>query len=562
MLPPTSRYLLPTALQPLMIDAESPLLHFYPEDFLLDQNEKKQDWEAIVLLPFIEEQLLLNSITKYYTHLDANEQIRNQHLPSVCFKTSSTFHPASNILANNPYFPSLQQTRAICTEYPIDYYRPDGLTFKHGRFDENQMIHFPKFPVLNVLPYQFEFKKGVVNLFESQSKSTTLVLKLTHQPDPDCIIYNDQWDEKDTDSSPPFQITNRQLLIERYLGKRVFVNWPHFEYGIICAISDFRNFHTWSNIPGGSYFTFRPSANEDNQDNKNFSQTPIYVSRYPFEISDENNKPITIKTYPLDTIQMQMEYTKAININRRYETRQGVSIGPIPLLFYVSPLIGYRTKCLANSDKCQTTMCFSNQALAYPLQTTIFTLPNYKYHLFQYPQTIDDYFQPNEIVYSLQTPYYSCMGYVQQIIKDNTGKNIIECRMEPSDIINQPDLHSSSNRLSRLQLNYWTAQQVAEYLQTMPFVISKLTGTIIVTTGTGRRENINRINVGFSWKANKPVKQVKNQNRFIDKNHCSFLALWLYEKRRASMVLFRCSRAYHLGLYVTVRIHSIIRINY
>jgi 5'-3' exoribonuclease 1 len=508
-LPPTSRYLLPTALQPLMIDAESPLLHFYPEDFQLDQNEKKQDWESLVLLPFIDEQLLLNSIQKFYTNLDPSEKNRNQHLPSLCFKSSSTFHPCSTILSNNPYFPSLTQTRAICTEYPIDYYRPDGLMFKHGRFDENNMIYYPKFPVLNILPYKFDFKKGVVDLFDSRSKSTTLVLNLTNQTDTDCIIYNDKWDPKESENSQPFQITNRHLLIERYLGKRIFVNWPHFEYGIVCAISDFRHFYTWSNIPGGSYFSFRPLTSDDNPDNKNFSQTPIYVSRYPFEVSDENSKSITNKVYPLDPTQAQMEYTKAININRRYENRQGVTIGPIPLLLYVCPLIGYRTKCSTTTDKCQTTMCFSNQALAYPLQTSIFTIPNYKFDLFQIPQTIQENLQINDSVFALQTPYYSCMGYVQEINKDASGKYMIECRMEPSDITNQPDIHSLLNRLSRLQLNYWTAQQVAEYLQTMPFVISKLTGTIIVTTGTGRRENISRINVGFSWKANKPVKQVK-----------------------------------------------------
>lgn len=507
-LPPTSRYLLPTALQSLMVDAESPLLHFYPEDFQLDQNEKKQDWEAIVLLPFIDEQLLLNSIKKYYTNLDTKEQSRNQHSSSLCFKSTSKLHPVTNAFANNPYFPPLKQTRAICTEYSVNYYRPDGINFIHGRFDETKMIHFPKFPVLNVLPFEFEFKKGVVDIFESQSKSTTLVLNLKHKPDTDFITYNDKWDPKDSDNSQPFQITNRQSLIERYLGKRVFVNWPHVEYGIVCAISDFRHFYTWSNIPGGSHFTLRTSANDDHQDSKNYTQTPIYVSRYPFEISDENNKSITSKVYSLDAAQIQMEYTKAININRRYENRQGVNIGPIPLLLYVSPLIGYRTKCSPTSDKCQTMMCFSSQALAYPLQTTLFNIQNYKYDLFRFPQTIHEYLNTNDPIFTLQSPYYSCMGYVQQVVKDNTGKYTVECLMEPSDIVNQPDIHSLSNRLSRLQLKYWTAQQVAEYLQTMPYVVSKLTGTIIVTTGTGRRENINRINVGFSWKANKPVKQV------------------------------------------------------
>ena len=91
----------------------------------------------------------------------------------------------------------------------------------------------------------------------------------------------------------------------------------------------------------------------------------------------------------------------------------------------------------------------------------------------------------------------------------------------------------------------------------MPFVISKLTGTIIVTTGTGRRENTNRINVGFSWKANKPVKQVNRINiqlRIKIILICLFysIALWLYEKGRANMALLRCSSTYYFGLYFTV----------
>ena len=521
-LPPTSRYLLPKVLQPLMVNSDSPLLHFYPEDFQLDQNEKKQDWEAIVLLPFIDEQLLLNSIQKYYSILDTNEQNRNQHKASLAFKSSSTLYPTTDLLANNPHFPPLKQTCAVATEYPVDFYRPPGLRFKYGRFDENHMIHFPKFPVLNVLPYEFEFKKGIVDIFDSRSKATTLVLNLSHRPDSDLISYNEQWDPKDNDTTQqPFQIINRQSLIERYLGKRVFVNWPHFEYGIVCAITDFRHMYTWSNIPGGSFFSFQPSNNDEPVDMKNYSQTAIYVSRFPFEYSEENVKSINMKSFPLDSAKAQMESTKAANINRRYENRQGVCIGPIPLLLYVCPLVGYRTKCSINSDKCQTVMCFSNQAFAYPLQTTVTTIPNYKQDLFSIPQTIHENFHLNDTVFSLQSPNYSCLGYVQQITKDNNGKYLVDCRMEPSDVLNQPDIHSLTHRLSRLQINYWTAQQVAEYLHTMPSIVSKVTGSIIITTGSAGRGNVSRINVGLSWKANRPVKQLYGYTKKEDQ-------VWFY----------------------------------
>jgi 5'-3' exoribonuclease 1 len=45
-----------------MTDSSSSIIEFYPHDFELDLNGKKQDWEAIVLIPFIDEQRLLDAM--------------------------------------------------------------------------------------------------------------------------------------------------------------------------------------------------------------------------------------------------------------------------------------------------------------------------------------------------------------------------------------------------------------------------------------------------------------------------------------------------------------------
>jgi 5'-3' exoribonuclease 1 len=45
-----------------MYDANSPILDFYPEKFEEDLNGKKQDWEAIVKIPFIDEKRLLKAM--------------------------------------------------------------------------------------------------------------------------------------------------------------------------------------------------------------------------------------------------------------------------------------------------------------------------------------------------------------------------------------------------------------------------------------------------------------------------------------------------------------------
>jgi 5'-3' exoribonuclease 1 len=42
-----------------MSDSMSPIIDFYPKDFEADLNGKKQEWEAIVKIPFIDEKRLL-----------------------------------------------------------------------------------------------------------------------------------------------------------------------------------------------------------------------------------------------------------------------------------------------------------------------------------------------------------------------------------------------------------------------------------------------------------------------------------------------------------------------
>lgn len=45
-----------------MVDANSPILDFYPTEFEQDLNGKKADWEAIVKIPFIDEKRLLKAM--------------------------------------------------------------------------------------------------------------------------------------------------------------------------------------------------------------------------------------------------------------------------------------------------------------------------------------------------------------------------------------------------------------------------------------------------------------------------------------------------------------------
>lgn len=63
-LPPRSADFLPHPMKELMVMPESPVADFYPPDFETDMNGKRNSWEAIVLIPFIDEKRLLAEVRK------------------------------------------------------------------------------------------------------------------------------------------------------------------------------------------------------------------------------------------------------------------------------------------------------------------------------------------------------------------------------------------------------------------------------------------------------------------------------------------------------------------
>ena len=63
-LPPQSATLLPKPLAELMIEPSSPLTEYYPLDFTSDANGKRQSWEAVVEIPFIDADTLLGTVNQ------------------------------------------------------------------------------------------------------------------------------------------------------------------------------------------------------------------------------------------------------------------------------------------------------------------------------------------------------------------------------------------------------------------------------------------------------------------------------------------------------------------
>jgi 5'-3' exoribonuclease 2 len=87
----TSRFHVPLELQKLMTDKDSPIIDFYPMTFEIDMNGKRMAWQGVALLPFIDENRLLEAMQPYYAQATEEEKRRNSLGYDILFV--SEHHP-------------------------------------------------------------------------------------------------------------------------------------------------------------------------------------------------------------------------------------------------------------------------------------------------------------------------------------------------------------------------------------------------------------------------------------------------------------------------------------
>ncbi|KAG2138024.1 hypothetical protein DEU56DRAFT_347236 [Suillus clintonianus] len=128
-LPAASMDHIQQAYQDLMYDSNSPILDFYPIEFEQDLNGKKQEWEAIVKIPFIDEERLLRAMNSRAHRLTPEERRRNDFGTSTKFSFNpgeSTVYPSSL----PDFFPPIY--RFTCKMESFDLPTLDGLHLVPG----------------------------------------------------------------------------------------------------------------------------------------------------------------------------------------------------------------------------------------------------------------------------------------------------------------------------------------------------------------------------------------------------------------------------------------------
>ncbi|CAF0877622.1 unnamed protein product [Adineta steineri] len=111
--PPQYANYLPKQWQQLMLDKESPIIDFYPSDFKIDLNGKREESQGVTLLPFVNKEDLLQALESVYSTLTLEEEKRNRHgydrlfihTKNPCYKQFSTLYDnnENQITETNPF---------------------------------------------------------------------------------------------------------------------------------------------------------------------------------------------------------------------------------------------------------------------------------------------------------------------------------------------------------------------------------------------------------------------------------------------------------------------------
>uniref|UniRef100_A0A8C7XWM3 5'-3' exoribonuclease 1 n=1 Tax=Oryzias sinensis TaxID=183150 RepID=A0A8C7XWM3_9TELE len=210
-LPAASMGLLPECYRHLMTSENSPIIEYYPVDFKTDLNGKQQEWEAVVLIPFIDE---VHPFTA--TLVSSNGALQSQ-----ADKRGEGQEWSQRVKAN----------------IPVDaWHVSSDHVVKHA---DRSSLYFCGFPTLQHIKHKVMFKKSGVVVFQQSSRGENMMLEILPTQEGETICDN---------------------VAAQVLGKPVFVNWPHLEEARIVAVSDGETKFILDEPPGVQKVYEKPSS--------------------------------------------------------------------------------------------------------------------------------------------------------------------------------------------------------------------------------------------------------------------------------------------------------------
>ncbi|KAJ8320860.1 hypothetical protein KUTeg_002447 [Tegillarca granosa] len=467
-LPAASKELLPAPYQKLMTTEESPVKDFYPVDFRTDLNGKLQEWEAVVLVPFIDENRLLLAMESVYDQLSESEKARNRHGPCYMYEYVDEFLDAYPTSLPGTY-PDIAVNHALCTKIPVDELCVHPSMLRKGLLDTVKLdVFFPGFPTLKHIPHKAELKKEGVKVFQMASRNDNMMLHIIHD-----------------DEEPDIDKVAKDIL-----GRTIFVGWPHlYEAKVVCVYDE-------------SYrFSLIEQAHQKHKGHKHQE---------------------TVKKEPSRDKNTEIFYKERQSIKERYHDRLGVVIGNTSILVQALPMTGRKYICGSHGNITLEKQ-FGTFPVTFAYQATVKDITVHDPSFCQY-SNLSDLFAEKTEVFMLGWPHYGCQGEVIEVESGGSPRVRISVA-----IPEEPDFNTLAVTKQYSTQQYFPGHNIAQRLGISPYFLSRITGCILIKRGAPSFEKEasghpgNSVNVGLNLKFTKRNEECPGYTKFQDG--------WLYSQK-------------------------------
>ncbi|CAL8314374.1 unnamed protein product, partial [Gadus morhua 'NCC'] len=455
-LPAASKDLLPQSYRPLMTSDSSSIIQYYPLDFKTDLNGKQQEWEAVVLIPFIDETRLLAAMEPCNEHLTKWEKTRNRHTECIVY----TYDTDVDLTYPSPLpllFPNITHCHVRATAVPMDAWH---VSMAHvGRPIDRSALYFCGFPTLQHIKHKFYKKKGGVMVFQQPSRGENTILEIIQQEEPLC-----------------------EEVAARVLGRPVFVSWPHLEEARVVAVSDGETRFVLEEPPGVQKVYERPS-----------SPPPTRTSH----LSDKDHK----------------DWVKDVQGNtEHFMKRKGIVVKETAVVVYVQQLTGRKYVPLPDGSVVLEKQ-WSRQVLNFPYQTVVKDIEAFDSCHARF-RTLEELFPPTSNVFMVGHPYYGALGEVldsSDVIKEGRVRVVFNVPQEPQ-------LESLIHNQHKFSVRYSPGYILASRLGVTSYLVSRFSGSIFIGRGSKRNPcGEQKANVGLNLKFNKKNEEVPGYTRRTEK---------------------------------------------
>ncbi|KAG7662769.1 exo2 [[Candida] subhashii] len=318
-LPARSKKLMPPVYRTLMTDEKSPIISFYPHEVDIDMNGKTATWEAVVLLDFVDENKLVETLTPIEEKLTPEEKSRN----SFGYNIKFIRNPQIDRVFPSPlpgFFHDIEHDSCYEEEYKLR----EVAEYKYGLIEgaKTGTELLAGFPTLNSIPFQAELLANECKVFNFPSRSESMVLTL-----------GNVWEDLSV-----------HQFAESFLGKIVYTRWPFLRESRVVKVEDGENKYELVKTAHGRKLITAELDNEEKRSYKSdlsyqriqwdktrgvkFGEIDGLVHVQPVSGLIRNPKGAYVKTYSKDiqVYPLQLVVKEVANKDERYATRP-----PLPI---------------------------------------------------------------------------------------------------------------------------------------------------------------------------------------------------------------------------------------